>query len=222
MTGDEADEVLGIVRRIGPVVLSTALSTGDDAGSMLRRAVGMMVVDRNMTVIQVFTFVLGSCLDLARQCDATLVTMDRVRKAALEEKPLKLPGILTVNTIIRLTLSAESRIIARMTFRSREEVEKIAAVVNEAFEQTETIAADTLDQGIYLALIALHGTVVQHLATQGRLLPRVILYKYQQVMSALRMSHRAYATANRYRELIDENEVVHPAFMPMEGKMLAV
>jgi hypothetical protein len=222
VTGDEADEVLGIVQRVGPVVLSTAMSTGGTAGSMLRRAAGMMVVDRNMVDIDLFTYVLGNCLELARQCNATLVTMDRVRKMALEEKPLKLPGVLTVNTIIRLALATESKIIARMAFRSRDEVEKIATAVNEAFEQTQIVAADTLDQGIYLALIGLHGAVVQHLATQGRLLPRVIFYKYEQVMSALRMSHRAYATAERYRELVDENNVVHPAFMPMEGKMLAV
>ena len=41
-------------------------------------------------------------------------------------------------------------------------------------------------------------------------------------MPALRMSQHAYGTAERYQELINENHVVHPAFMPREGKMLAV
>jgi prophage DNA circulation protein len=36
------------------------------------------------------------------------------------------------------------------------------------------------------------------------------------------MAQRTYADPVRYVELIDENEVVHPAFMPLEGKMLAV
>jgi prophage DNA circulation protein len=64
--------------------------------------------------------------------------------------------------------------------------------------------------------------VVQHLAARGRVLPRVIPYKYQIVMPALRMAMHAYREPSRYRELVDENNVVHPAFMPREGKMLAV
>lgn len=223
MTGDEADEVLGMVKRIGPVVLSAAVAPSvGTVGSSLRRAVGMMVIDQSMTDANVFAFALGVCLDLARHSGATLVTMDRVRKAGLAEKPLKLPGLLTQDIITRMTLATEARIIAFMSFRSREEVETIAKTMNEAFRQAEEVAADNLDQGAYMALVSLHGAVVKHLADRGRQLPRVIAYKYQQIMPALRMSQRAYTTAARYRELIDENNVVHPAFMPAEGKMLAV
>jgi hypothetical protein len=223
MTGDEADEVLGIVQRICPVVLSAAVAPSSGTiGSSLRRAVGLMAIDPSMIQPSVFSFALGVCLDLARHNGATLVTMDRVRKAALEEKPLKLPGIMTQDIIVRMALATEARIIAFMTFRSREEVETIAKTMNEAFTQTSTVAADNLDQGIYMALIRLHGAVVKHLADRGRQLPRVISYDYRMIMPALRMSHRAYTTASRYQELIDENDVVHPAFMPAAGKMLAV
>jgi prophage DNA circulation protein len=40
-------------------------------------------------------------------------------------------------------------------------------------------------------------------------------------MPALRMAQLAYANPKTYQELINENQVVHPAFMPTEGKMLA-
>jgi prophage DNA circulation protein len=50
----------------------------------------------------------------------------------------------------------------------------------------------------------------------------VITYGFTQVMPALRMAQRAYADPKRYAELIAENNVVHPAFMPRDGKMLAV
>jgi prophage DNA circulation protein len=223
MTGDEADEVLEIVQNIAPVVLSAAVNpTLSGVGTSLRRAVGMMTIDRNMTDLQVFTYAFGVCLDLARQCNATLVTMDRVRKAALAMSPLKLPGIQTMLTIVRLTLATESRIIAYMRFRSREEVDAIAKAMNEAFNQTNEIAADDHEQGTYMALIQLHGAVVQHLVARGRLLPRIIPYRYQLVMPALRMAQQAYREASRYQELVRENQVVHPAFMPMQGKMLAV
>jgi prophage DNA circulation protein len=222
MTSDEATEVLGIIRRIGPVVLSAAVKPQGEVGSGLRRLVGMMVADKNMTDLQAFAIALGHCLDLARVSEATLVTMDRVRKAALAETPLSLPAVLTVLTIVRLTLACEGRIVAYMTFRSRDEVDQLAAVIRDAFSQTSEVAADDLDAGTYMAIIKLHGDVTRHLAERGRQLPRVINYNYQMTMPALRMAQRAYADPMRYTDLINENDVVHPAFMPRDGKMLAV
>lgn len=220
--GDEADEVLAIIRRIGPVVMSTAKNTRSSKMTSLRRSVGMLVADKNMVNLQVFVYAFGICLDLARQCSASLSTLDRVRKAALAEVPVSFEATQTVLAIIRLTLACESRILASATFRSREEVEEIATALNAAFTQTTEVAADDLDQGTYLALTHLHGDVVQHLSATGRELPRVILYNYPMVMPALRMAQRAYTDPTRYQELINENHVVHPAFMPREGKMLAV
>jgi prophage DNA circulation protein len=222
MTSDEANEVLAIVRRMCPVVLSAAVSPYGDIGTALRRMVGMMAADYNMINMPTFATAFGLSLDLARRSKATLVTMDRVRKAALKETPVTLPAVQTVLAIVRLTLAAEARIIAYSTFRSREDVEATGVAINAAFNQTSEIAADDLDAGTYMALIRLHGDVVMHLADRGRLLPRVVAYNYQTVMPALRMSQRAYGNGSRYQELIDENKVVHPAFMPRDGSMLAV
>jgi prophage DNA circulation protein len=222
MTSAEADEVLAIVRRIGPVVLSSAVSLPAELGTSLRQLVGMMMVDKNMVHLTTYGFALSLCLDLARHCGATLVTMDRVRKAALAETPKSLPAILTVLSTARLTLATQARIIAAMVFRSRDEVDAIATAVNTAFSQTEEIAADDHDAATYMALLRLHGDVVQHLAVRGRLLPRIINYDVDSVMPALRMAQRAYTDPSRYQELINENAVVHPAFMPRTGRMLAV
>ena len=222
MTGDEADEVLGIVQRMGPHILSAALDSTGSVGTALRRAVGMLISDVNMINMPSFAFAFSVCLDLCRQSKATLATIDRVRKAALQEKPVSLPAVLTVNAIVRLTLATEARIIAYMVLRSRDEVERVATAMNDAFSQSSEVAADDCDQGTYMALINLHGSVTGYLADRGRVLPRVITYKYQMVMPALRMAQRAYANPSRYQELINENHVVHPAFCPTEGKMLAV
>lgn len=222
MTGDEAKEVLGIIQRIGPVVLSAAVNPTGTVGTALRRAVGMMVADRDLTDPQMFAFAFNVCIDLARHCDATLVTMDRVRKAALAETPIGLPGVGAVMDIVRLTLAMEARIVAYMTFRSREEADRIAQAMTIAFSETAEIAADDLDAGTYMAITRLHGDVIQHLADRGRQLPRVISYVHQAVMPSLRLAQRAYADPSRHTELIAENGVVHPAFMPREGIMLAV
>src|SRR5262245_34621507 len=208
MTGDEAAEVLRIIRRIGPVVLSAAVDPSNTAGASLRRAVGMMMVDNNMVNQATFVFAFATCLDLARHCKATLVTMDRVRKAVLTETPLSLPATLTINTIVRLTLATEARIIAYMTFRSRQELETIAEAVNRTFSETHDIAADENDAGTYMALIKLHGDVVKHLADRGRQLPRVITYHYQTVMPALRLAQMAYGNPQRYSELRESDNVV--------------
>jgi len=94
--------------------------------------------------------------------------------------------------------------------------------MNAAFSQTTEIAADDLDAATYMALTRLHGDVTTHLAARGRELPRVIAYSMQAVMPSLRLAQRAYADPKRYQEMIAENRVVHPAFMPRNGKMLAV
>jgi hypothetical protein len=222
MTSDEADEVLSIVKRICPVVMSSAIDTSGNAGTALRRCVGMMHADFNMIDLTAFGVAFSLSIDLARHCKATLVTIDRVRKAALAEKPMTLPAVQTVLAMVRLTLACEARIISFMKFKSREEVDALAVQMHAAFSQASEVAADDLDAGIYMQIIRLHGDVTRHLADRGRILPRVVAYNHQVVMPALRMAQRAYGDASRYQELIDENDVVHPAFMPMQGKMLAV
>jgi prophage DNA circulation protein len=222
MTSDEANEVLGIVQRIGPVVLSVAVNPSGTIGTALRRAVGMLIADYNMINMPTFAFAFGVCVDLARNSQATLATMDRVRKAALAETPVSLPAIATVLAIVRITLTQEARIIAYTQFKSRDEVDAVSTAINDAFSQTEEVASDDLDSGSYMALIRLHGDVVKHLSDRARKLPRVVTYNYSMVMPALRMAQRAYGDPSRFQELIDENGVVHPAFMPREGKMLAV
>src|SRR5882672_7620983 len=102
MTSADADEVLAIVRRIGPVVLSAAVDPRGSIGAALRRAVGMMIADYNMIHLQTFCIAFRVCLDLARNSKATLVTMDRVRKSAVAETPKSLPATLTVDAMVRL------------------------------------------------------------------------------------------------------------------------
>jgi prophage DNA circulation protein len=218
---DAEDEVLDIVRRIGPVVLSAAPRLAGDIGSALRRAVGMMVADRNMTDHDTLCLAFQVCIDLARHCGATLAMMDRVRKAALAEAPEGLDATLAVNSMVRLTLAMEARIVAYMSFASREEVDTIATAINAVFGQASEYAADNSDVATYMAIVRLHGDVTQHLAERGRVLPRVINYRFQIAMPSLRMAQRSYADPTRHAELIAENAVVHPAFMPREGKMLA-
>jgi len=222
MNSYDTDELLQMVRRICPVILSSAVNPSGSVGTSLRRIVGMMKADYNMVNLPTFIIAFGCALDLARYSYAMLVTMDRVRKAALAEVPKSNEATQLVMAMVRLTLACEARIIAFMEFRSRDEVDEVARQITAAFNQTTEIAADDLDAATYMALIRLHGDVIVHLTSRGRTLPRVINYQVQDVVPALRLAHQSYSDAKRYRELINENHVVHPAFMPTEGRMLAV
>lgn len=218
----EAEEIMEIIGRIGPVVLSSVPSKRGLTAASLRRAVGLMIADDNMIHIGTFAIAFRVCLDLARAAGASLTSMGRIRIAALQEVPQSLGATITTLAMVRLTLAQEGRIVAAMTFNSRDDVEAVASTMNEAFGAAAEVAADDLDAGTYMAIITLHADVTKHLADRGRLLPRVINYSYPTTMPSLTMAQRAYADPSRADELRLENRVVHPAFMPMAGKMLAV
>jgi prophage DNA circulation protein len=222
MISSEQDEVLALVQSIGPVVLSSATNLSGDSGTALRRAVAMLMSDVNMTDLGAFQLAFGICVDLARACGATLVTMERVRLAAVAYTPQSAPAEMTRDAMVRLTLAQEARIIGVTVFTSRDDVDAAANILNPAFEAAEEETADDLEAGNYMAMITLHGATTAFLADVGRQLPRVIAYSYAQVMPALRMAQRAYGDPTRSPQLISENGVVHPAFMPLQGRMLAV
>jgi prophage DNA circulation protein len=109
-----------------------------------------------------------------------------------------------------------------MIFASRDDASAAQAVMMAAFEQAEDAIPDALDQACYIAMIGLHRSVARQFYETELLLPRVISYSYQVTWPALKMSQRVYGDATHSDELWQENRVVHPAFMPREGKMLAV
>lgn len=224
MTGNEADECIAIVERIGPVILSTVpASSKGAAASELRHAVGsMMAHAADLLTAHGFSEAMRSCLDRARLSGASLTSMGQVRLAAESEAPISLPATLTVLCIIRLCLAQEARIVAAMVFTSRDDASNTATEMSAAFSEAAEVASDDLDAGSYMAIINLQATVVKRLVDVGRTLPRVINYSYARVMPALTIAQRAYAGADRSQELIAENKVVHPAFMPMTGRMLTV
>jgi prophage DNA circulation protein len=218
----DAEEVMGIVRRVAVVVLSTVPSKRGPTAAALRRAVGIMVADENMTHIGTFAIAFRVCLDLARLSGATLQTMGRVRAAALAETPQSLPAVLTVQAMIRLGLAQEARLVTSINFTSRDDAVAVADSMTAAFTEAAEVASDDLDAASYMAIIGLQASVTKYLADSGLLLPRVVPYSFPITMPSLTMAQRTYTDAERADELRLENKVVHPAFMPRDGRMLAV
>lgn len=223
MIGLVADEVNAIMGRMSALILASVPSSKGNSAADLRQAVGAMQAATASALITANTFVpsLKTCLDLARADGATGTTMANVRLGALAETPQSDIAVQMVDTIVRMSLAQEARIIAAVTFASRDDANVAGATLNAAFEAAAEAASDNLDAGTYMAIVQLQADVVRHLAETASLLPRVIDYTMPSVMTAHRLAQVLYSDGSRSDELIAENKVVHPAFMPRTGKMLA-
>ncbi|WP_166304314.1 hypothetical protein [Bradyrhizobium sp. 2S1] len=219
----DRDEVAGIIQRIGPAVLSTVPANVGSAGSELRRLVGQMLSSNDVvTDSAAFATQMTACLNEARAAGATWTAMSRVRLQALSETPQSLSATIVVQMIVRLSLAQEARLVTALQFQSRDDVESVAQIMGAAFDAAAEVASDDLQAAAYMAIISLQATVTKFLTDVGRQVPRVITYRFPQTLPALTMAQRLYADASRSDELRNENRVVHPAFMPRDGRMLAV
>lgn len=219
----DRDEVSAIIQRIGPAVLSTAIAMGSAEGSELRRLVGMLMSSESaITDSASFAAQMIGCLNQARAAGATWQTMARVREQALSENPQSLSATILVQMIVRLSLAQEARLVTLVEFQSREDVESLARIMGSAFTDAAEVASDDLQADAYMAIISLQATVTKFLTDVGRQLPRIVQYHFAQTLPALTISQRVYSDGSRSDELRNENKVVHPAFMPREGRMLAV
>jgi prophage DNA circulation protein len=219
----DVEEASQIVQRMCPVILSTAPSIAAPAGPQLRQVVGEMAANASDYILDgTLSHRVVIALTLARMCAATMQTLAAVRKAALTEAPAGLLATATQYTFVSLSLVQEAIATTTMVFASRDDAIAAQAVMMAAFEDAEEAIPDALDQSVYIAMIGLHGSVARQFYEMELMLPRVISYQYQVTWPALKMSQRAYGDATHSDELWQENNVVHPAFMPRQGKMLAV
>ena len=79
----------------------------------------------------------------------------------------------------------------------------------------------SMDQMTFQTLVALHGSVTNHLVTTARPLPRMLNFQFFEPLPSLVMAYKLYDDASRCDELREENKVVHPAFCPMTGQALS-
>lgn len=213
-----------IVASVGPVILSTVPgSSASLTAARLRNFVGDMIaaaatyiVDGTITTRTIIA------ITLARMAGATLVTLPRIRIAALAEEADGEVSTATRFMFVCVCLSQEAAALSVASYQSRDEASAAKAVMMAAFDQAAEIAADDLQQDVYMKLITLQGRTARQFYEIEMQLPRVSTYKTASTLPALVLSHRLYGDASRADELRAENGVIHPAFMPRSGKMLAV
>jgi len=164
---------------------------------------------------------LDNIFDLARLAGMTQVQFEELRVATVAEAPKLLGAVLIQNALIKFTLATEARIIADMTFASREDVDKLKLVIGDAFVPMQDLAADDMDQAGYMALIQLHAAIAFHLAETARPLPRMLNYVFADVLPTLVLAYKLYSDAGRGDELRAENKIIHPAFGLRQGSGLS-
>ena len=151
----------------------------------------------------------------------SLPELAHVRLTAFNQAPTTAGGVLYRNSLVHLSLATEALIVSDTTFKSRNDAEAMKDLMNEAFDDMEEAAADSMDSATYRALITLHAAVTEYLITAQYPLPVMLNFRFAQSGPTLVFAHRLYDDASRADELLEGNGVIHPLFMLPYGRALS-
>lgn len=211
----EIREISDVVTRLLDNLSLVITARTDSASIDLRRQIGV-VRAKHLVMLADGTFPdeLLACFTLALDAVTDVVGLDHVLTHLFEEEPTTDMAVAIVNSAILFCMSAQSRVIVKMEFTSRDDVDAMIGKMTGFFDTAKEIAADSMGTACYQNLNSLAGSLTNHLATTARPLPRIIEFMLPVPMPALAASMRLYYTADRWEELVDENKVIHPLFVP--------
>jgi prophage DNA circulation protein len=164
---------------------------------------------------------LFKCFDLARRTGMTFDAMERLRTviAAFTATDAR-ASILQARGLVFCCVQ-EAAILADTTFPSRNEVDRVQALATAAFTASQDASANLGDADTYRVLVSLRAAMIRDLTDRARPLPQLAAYSLANNPSSLVLAQRLYGDARRADELVLENEVVHPLFMPSNGRALS-
>jgi hypothetical protein len=218
----EVREAAEVARLAADRLLATSNEQKGRSGSDLRRACGDMKANADIYIVRnVIAAKLAECFLQARLTGATLDELNRIREELVANAVTSLVAVLVKQACICFSLQQMSMVLAGLTFASRQDVDRVRAEMNDAFNPAEETAADEMALATYKALVGLHAAVTFHLYETARPLPQMLRFEFGAPRPTLVLSHRLYDTPARADELREENKVVHPAFAPREGRALA-
>jgi prophage DNA circulation protein len=226
MNKAELNEAVGLAQQVLTALLATPSTSTGQTGAQLRYLCGQLAVNAAAelnvdTGPAQFFADLAACFEQARVAGATYAPMDAVRATAEAFTPQMPAGVAVQNFSVRMALAELAQILSATTFTSRQDVDTALDAINASFDLAETVAADSLDNVAYRALIGLHAAVANDLSTRTRPLPRLVTYTFPQRMPVLWIAQRLYQDPSRAAELVAENKPVHPLFMPESGLALS-
>jgi prophage DNA circulation protein len=210
----EQAQLTEIIDNICYYMLQMVSAKGLQAAEM-RRVVGLVRVN-GLAYLQDKTFGtnLWNCFVAARTLPITADTVAMVRQQIMALQPTDMIATLVVETSIIYCLTTECLFITQTTFKSRDDVQQVMNRMTTAFNAARDQAADRMDSLTYENLTALAGSIINHLSSVALTLPRLVHFNFGTSWPALSLANLIYQDASRWQELVDENKVVHPAFMP--------
>lgn len=221
MNRSAATEAAAIVDRMLANLIAIVPPKGR-AGAQARTAIGDTRANaKALLIADEIGPPLDLCFEMTRLAGATLQQVESVRAQLDQEQTVSLGATLVKNASVRFCLATEGEIIASMSFVSRQDVVAIKNGLQQPFAEAEEIAADDMDSMTYQALVGLHGAITNHLVETARPLPKMLKYRFADVLPTLVLAYRLYDDAGRADEVREENKIVHPAFCPITGQALS-
>lgn len=217
MNKTDVDEAMSVAGAVLDALAASVNGQSGISGAQVRYACGLVKADGAIMLARgglSFWNWLIAAFETAPAAGVTFAEMDLVLSTANGFTPSGRPALAVRNLCVRMALAEQARILAATTFKSRQQIDGYFDKINASFDAAEIVAADNMDNVAYRALIKLHAAVSNDLANRARPLPRMVSYTYQKRFPALTLAQRLYSDASRNGELIDENDPIHPLFMP--------
>lgn len=199
---------------VGTLVIQSFLRNSENSGlltyyagqllAMLPAQIAGATIAPNM--VQLF--------ETARLTGATYTQIDLIRTTAAALSPKGPQGIALQAFAIQLCLVEMVQILAATVFVTRADIDAALDAINAAFDAAVEIASNAFDQVAYQFLISLHAACAQDLSSRAQTLPRMLTFNFQKPVNSLWLAQYLYQDASRADELVAENNVQHPCFMP--------
>ena len=122
---------------------------------------------------------------------------------------------------LNMTLGLEANIISRMTFTTSDDAQTMLTHCAQMFDQAKQAAQLIDDPLTYEAVLALGGSLINHLASTAIHLPRFVAFDARMPLPSLYLAQRVFADPTRYLEIETENGVINPAFCPIRLRVLS-
>jgi hypothetical protein len=217
---DQVVEIKKMLVRMVDAVLLGAVTTGTEAAALRQYCGNLLVRFDDYLYMGQVSVPLLAVFRSATDTGMGLNGMDLVLDSLFAETPTVGWPRLVQQTAIIFGLTQEARIIQKMEFVSRDDVDLTMTRLRELFERARDIAADEIESSAYESLMALHAALFRYLADTARPLPRMVNYELAP-QPALSAANFIYGDGSRWEEIVDENHIIHPAFCPHDLRALS-
>ena len=165
---------------------------------------------------------LAQVVNAAIAADATYGGIERARQYLMAQNAsASLMTQIVFRSALPMILGLEVTIIQRHRFTNQEQTQNMIAHVRQMFEDAKAIGVDEVDAGVYQAMNAMGGKIMNYLSRVELQLPRYILWSSKAPMPSLWLANRIYADATKSDEIEAENRIVNPAFVPRQIRVLS-